>query len=89
MQIYYQRIETLPDYVAWVRCNPEDRSQVEEMFPKDKYELLIAVQPNYDPITCSQQVLYNPPAPAWGLDVWKKEDDGRYTELSTRENPQR
>jgi hypothetical protein len=89
MQIYYQRIETLPDYVAWVRCNPEDRSQVEEMFPKDKYELLIAVQPNYDPITCSQQVLYNPPAPTWGLDVWKKEDDGRYTELSTRENPQR
>ena len=89
MQIYYQRIETLPDYVAWVRCNPEDRSQVEEVFPKDKYELLIAVQPNYDPITCSQQVLYNPPAPTWGLDVWKKEDDGRYTELSTRENPQR
>jgi hypothetical protein len=89
MQIYYQRIETLPDYVAWVQCNPEDRSQVEEMFPKDKYELLIAIQPNYDPITCSQQVLYNPPAPTWGLDVWKKEDDGRYTELSTRENPQR
>jgi len=89
MQIYYQRIETLPDYVAWVQCNPEDRSQVEEVFPKDKYELLIAVQPNYDPITCSQQVLYNPPAPTWGLDVWKKEDDGRYTELSTRENPQR
>lgn len=89
MQIYYQRIETLPDYVAWVRCNPEDRNQVEELFPKDKYELLIAVQPNYDPITCSQQVLYNPPAPTWGLDVWKKEDDGRYTELSTRENPQR
>lgn len=89
MQIYYQRIETLPDYVAWVQCNPEDRNQVEEMFPKDKYELLIAVQPNYDPITCSQQVLYNPPAPTWGLDVWKKEDDGRYTELSTRENPQR
>ena len=89
MQIYYQRIETLPDYVAWVQCNPEDRNQVEEMFPKDKYELLIAIQPNYDPITCSQQVLYNPPAPTWGLDVWKKEDDGRYTELSTRENPQR
>ena len=89
MQIYYQRIESLPDYVAWVQCNPEDRSQVEEMFPKDKYELLIAIQPNYDPITCSQQVLYNPPAPTWGLDVWKKEDDGRYTELSTRENPQR
>jgi len=89
MQIYYQRIETLPDYVAWVRCNPEDRSQVEEMFPKDKYTLLIALKPNYDPITCSQQVLYNPPAPTWGLDVWKKEDDGRYTELSTRENPQR
>jgi hypothetical protein len=86
MQIYYQRIETLPDYVAWVRCNPEDRNQVEEMFPKDKYELLIAVQPNYDPITCSQQVLYNPPAPTWGLDVWKRESNGRCEGLSFNED---
>ena len=88
MQIHYQTIESLPDYVAWVQCRPEDREQVIEMFPAAEYELLIAVRPNYDPITCSQQVLYNPPAPTWGLDVWKKENDGRHTRVLTGENPE-
>jgi len=56
------------------------------MFPKDKYTLLIALKPNYDPITCSQQVLYNPPAPTWGLDVWKRESNGRCEGLSFNED---
>ena len=88
MQIHYQTIESLPDYIAWVQCRPEDREKVIEMFPAEEYELLIAVRPNYDPITCSQQVLYNPPAPTWGLDVWKKEKDGRHTRVLTGENPE-
>ena len=86
MQIHYQRINNMPDYVAWVQCNREDLEQVRDMFPEKEFELLIAVKPNYDPITCSQQVLYNPPAPTWGIDVWKREIDGRCEGLSPEED---
>jgi len=86
MQIHYQRIENMPDYIAWIECNREDLEQVRDMFPEKEFKLLIAVKPNYDPITCSQQVLYNPPAPTWGIDVWKREIDGRCEGLSPEED---
>jgi len=74
MRVEFKSIEEMPNYIAWIECNREDLDEVYAMFPKDKYEILVAIKPNYDPITCSTQVLYNPPAPTWGVDVWKRED---------------
>jgi len=83
MQIYYGQIDEEPNYIAWVQCDREDLDEVREMFPIEEYELTVGVKPNYDPLTCSTQVLYNPPAPTWGVDVWKREIDGRLEGLSS------
>ena len=82
MQIYYQQIKELPDYIAWIQCDRENIDEIRKMFPEEKYEILVAIKPNYDPLTCSTRVLYNPPAPTWGIDVWKRETDGRCEGLS-------
>ena len=83
MQIYYGQIESEPNYIAWVQCDREDLNQVREVFPEEEYELTVGVKPNYDPTTCDTRTLYNPPAPTWGVDVWKRETDGRLEGLSS------
>ena len=60
MQIYYQQIKELPDYIAWIQCDRENIDEIRKMFPKEEYEILVAIKPNYDPLTCSTRVLYNP-----------------------------
>ena len=82
MQIYYGQIEEEPNYVAWVQCDREDLDDVREVFPTEEYELTVGVKPNYDPITCSVETLNNPPASTWGVDVWKRELNGRCEGLS-------
>ena len=86
MQIYYGEIKEEPNYVAWVKCNREQLEDVRDLFPDGEFELTIAVKPNYNPITCSVEVLNNPPAPTWGVDVWKREVNGRCEGLSPNKN---
>ena len=83
MQINYGKIEGLPNYVAWVCCKPEDLNSLKEVFDVKNYYFTVAVKPNYNPITCDTRTLYNPPAPTWGVDVWKRETDGRLKGLSS------
>lgn len=71
MQIYYGQIEEEPNYVAWVQCDRENLDEVRKIFPNKEYELTVGVKPNYNPITCSVKTLNNPPAPTWGVDVWR------------------
>ena len=83
MQIYYGEIKELPDYIAWVRCEPEDLDKLKEVFDVENYYFTVGVKPNYNPGTCDTRTLYNPPAPTWGVDVWKRETDGRLEGLSS------
>lgn len=85
MQIHYQRLEYDEDHVAWVQCEPSDLTELKKIFPVEKYEILVGLKPNYDPITCDTHTLYNPPAPTWGVDV-RKRTHGRHTTVLTREN---
>ena len=85
MQIYYGEIKEEPNYVAWVKCNREQLEDVRDVFPVDEFELTVAVNQTIS-ITCSVAVLNNPPAPTWGVDVWKREVNGRCEGLSPNEN---
>jgi hypothetical protein len=82
MQIHYQLNEDIPNYVAWIQCDPKQLNEIRQMFPVEIYEILVGVKPNYDPLTCDTYTLNNPPAPTWGVDVWKRETDGRCEGLS-------
>jgi len=84
MQIYYKQIEAEPNYIAWVQCNRDEMDHLKEIFPVEEYELLVGIKPNYDPLTCDTRTLYNPPAPIWGIDVWKREINGRREGLSSK-----
>ena len=57
MQIYYGEIKEEPNYIAWVKCNRKQIEEVRDVIPVDEFELTVAVKPNYDPITCSVDVL--------------------------------
>jgi len=85
MQIYYQRLESDPEHIAWVKCKPEDLDTVKEIFPVKNYGILVGIKPNFDPITCDVHTLNNPPAPTWGVDI-RKRTNGRSEGLSLREN---
>ena len=85
MQIFYQNLDEDNEHVAWVKCNPSDLPTIKEIFPVKSYEILVAIKPNYNPITCDVQTLYNPPSPTWGVDI-RKRTDGRPKGLSPREN---
>ena len=85
MQIYYERLESDPDHIAWVKCRPENISLLKEIFPVENYEILVGIKPNYDPITCDVHTLNNPPAPTWGVDI-RKRTNGRSEGLSLTEN---
>ena len=85
MQVHFQTIEEDPDHIAWVQCDREDLPEVEKIFPVEKYEILVGIKPNYDPLTCDTYTLNNPPAPTWGVDV-RKRTDGRYTTIPTNKD---
>jgi hypothetical protein len=82
MQIHYRLDNEIPNLVAWVQCEPEQLDEVRQMFPVENYEILVGIKSNYDPLTCDTYTLNNPPAPTWGVDVWKRETDGRCEGLS-------
>jgi len=82
MQIHYKLDDEIPNLVAWVQCEPEQLDEVRQMFPVENYEILVGIKSNYDPLTCDTYTLNNPPAPTWGVDVWKRETDGRCEGLS-------
>jgi len=85
MQVHFQTIEEDPDHIAWVQCDREDLPEVEKIFPVEKYEILVGIRPNYDPLTCDTHTLNNPPAPTWGVDIRKRKDAG-HKDLSFGEN---
>ena len=84
MQIHYKLDDEIPNLVAWVQCEPEQLDEVRQMFPVENYEILVGIKSNYDPLTCDTYTLNNPPAPTWGVDVWKRETDGRCEGLSPK-----
>jgi len=84
MQIHYRLDNKIPNLVAWVQCEPEQLDEVRQMFPVENYEILVGIKSNYDPLTCDTYTLNNPPAPTWGVDVWKRETDGRCEGLSPK-----
>lgn len=75
MQINYGKIKGLPDYVAWVQCKPKDLNKLKEIFNVENYYFTVGIKSNYDPITCDTRTLYNPPAPTWGVDVWRMKNE--------------
>lgn len=87
MQIHYQFLEHDEDHVAWVQCETTDLDKVKTVFPDEEYEMLVAISPNYDPLTCDTQTLYNPPSPTWGVDI-RKRTHGRHTEVLVSEDSQ-
>jgi len=84
MQVYYKLDDEIPNYVAWVQCDREQLNEVRQMFPVEYYEIIVGIKPNYDPLTCDVNTLNNPPAPTWGVEVWKRETNGRCEGLSPK-----
>ena len=86
MEVEFQDLEHDPNHIGWIKCEPSDIEEIQKTFPVEEYELLVAIRPTYDPLTCDYHTLMNPPPGIWGLDI-RKRDDAGHQDLSPRENP--